>query len=91
MSFHLSHNWIHDLLRDIIATLEKGELKDLAEEMISFTDEHSFNLTTILDEEDMKEAGLFDPTPLNERYNSKQKYKADDRSKSGKKAERMTV
>lgn len=91
MNFHLSHNWIHDLLRDIIANLEKGELKDLAEEMISFSDKHSFNLTTILDEDDMKKSGLFDPTPLNERYNNKQKYTADDRSKSGKKAERMTV
>jgi len=60
VNFHLSANWNQDLLREIIGELENGELKDLVEEMIPFTHEHSFNLTsTILNDDDLKEAGLW--------------------------------
>jgi hypothetical protein len=42
------------LLRDIFANLENGELKDLVEEIVPFSKEFSHNLTTVLDDDDMK-------------------------------------
>jgi acyl-homoserine lactone acylase PvdQ len=54
INFHLSYNWSQDLLRDIFANLENGELKDLVEEIVPFSKEFSHNLTTVLDDEDMK-------------------------------------
>ena len=54
INFHLSYNWSQDLLRDIFANLENGELRDLVEEIVPFSKEFSHNLTTVLDDEDMK-------------------------------------
>lgn len=37
MNFHLSMNWSQDLLRDIYADLEEGELADMATELAPYT------------------------------------------------------
>jgi len=39
--------------------------------MVPFNAEHSHNLKTVLDEEDMKQAGLWSETTLMERYKNK--------------------
>ena len=72
MNFHLSYNWSQDLLRDIFENLEDGELKDMVEELVPFNQENSFNMKPVLDEEDMKQAGLWSDSTLMERYHKKQ-------------------
>ena len=71
MNFHLSYNWSQDLLREIFGDLEDGALKDLVEELVPFNAENSINLKTILDEDDMKQAGLYSEETLMSRYKSK--------------------
>lgn len=74
MNFDLSHNWSQDLLRDIIGKLENGALKDMVEKLIPFNAENSHELNTILDEDDMKQAGLWTEKTLMERYKTKEKF-----------------
>jgi len=54
INFHLSYNWSQDLLRGIFESLEDGELKDLVDEIVPFSQEFSHNLKPILDDDDMK-------------------------------------
>lgn len=61
-------------MRDIFANLEDGELKDLVEEIVPFSKEHSHNLKTVLDDDDMKSVGLYSEVPLMERYKKKEKF-----------------
>lgn len=70
INFHLSYNWSQDLLRDIYGSLEGGELKDLVEELVPFNLDNSYNLKSVLDDADMKQAGLYSEIGLMERYKS---------------------
>ena len=72
INFHLSYNWSQDLLRGIFESLEEGELKDLVDEIVPFSQEFSHNLKTILDDDDMKQQGLFSEKPLLLRYKNKE-------------------
>ena len=60
------------MLRDIFANLEDGELRDLVEEIVPFSKEFSHNLTTVLDDQDMKQAGLYSSKTLMDRYKDKE-------------------
>lgn len=78
INFNLSYNWSQDLLRYILGSeLEKvdAELRDLVEELVPFNMEHAHNLEgkTILSEQEVREAGLDDPSgaTLMERYKSR--------------------
>ena len=71
INFHLSYNWSQDLLRGIFESLEDGELKDLVDEIVPFSQEFSHNLKPILDDDDMKKHGLFSNEPLLDRYKKK--------------------
>ena len=71
INFHLSYNWSQDLLRGIFESLEDGELKDLVDEIVPFSQEFAHNLKPILDDDDMKKHGLFSNEPLLERYKKK--------------------
>ena len=59
------------MLRDVVEELEDGALKDMAEELVPFRGEHAWNLTSIMNEEEMKAEGLWSETGLQERYKSK--------------------
>lgn len=72
VNFHLSYNWSQDLLRDIFSSLEGGQLEDLVEELVPFNLEGSYNLVTILDEEDVIKEGLHADSSLTERYQTKE-------------------
>ena len=74
MNFHLSGNWNHDLLRDILGSLEKGELKDMVNEFSPFNAEFSHNLKSALDEDDMKSVGLWHKDTLLSRFKSKTQF-----------------
>ena len=54
INFHLSANWNLDLLRDILASLEDGELKDMVNELTPFGAEFTHGLQSALDDDDMK-------------------------------------
>ena len=43
----------------------------MMEELIPFNAEFSYNLQTILNDDDMKQAGLYSEIPLLDRYKSK--------------------
>lgn len=69
VNFHLSWNWSQDLLRDVFSKLELNP-----EEFVPFTKEHAHELVTILDDEDMRQIGLYDEKTLLERYKNKTPY-----------------
>lgn len=68
MNFHLSGNWNHDLLRDILGALEEGELKDMVNELLPFNAEFSHKLKSALDDDDMKSVNLWHKDTLLSRY-----------------------
>ena len=68
INFHLSYNWSQDLLRGIFENLEDGEIKDMVEQIVPFSSEFSHNLKPILDDDDMKQQGLYSEETLLERY-----------------------
>lgn len=75
MNFHLSMNWSQDLLREIYADLEDGELAELASELAPYTAEHMFTPDrSTLDDEDMKSAGLWSSETLLERHKQKKPF-----------------
>ena len=59
------------MLRDIFGSLEDGGLKSIIEEIVPFNSENSHKLVTILNEDEMKNAGLYSETPLMQRYKEK--------------------
>lgn len=73
MNFHLSHDWTADLLRDVLANLEDGALADMVEELLPFTSDQTRNLTTIINDEELKKTGLWTDKTLLERYRDGQK------------------
>ena len=68
VNFHLSFNWSQDLLRDIFGNLENGELEDLVEDLVPFNIDHSHDLLSVLNDDDMKAAGLWSDESLIEKY-----------------------
>lgn len=61
MNFHMTQNWSMDLVRHIIANLEDGDLRELVEEVVPFSSDFNYNLTTILNDKEMEELGLLHP------------------------------
>ena len=59
-------------MREIFSELEDGALKDMVEELVPFTAEFTYNQTTILNELEMKEEGLWHEEPLLDRYNKRE-------------------
>jgi len=59
------------MIRDVFNELEGGQLKDFAEEFAPFRAEHAQNLTSIMNDEEMKAEGLWTDVGLQERYKSK--------------------
>ena len=75
MNFHLSMNWSQDLLREIYADLEGGELAEMAAELAPYTAEHMFTPDrSTLDDEDMKSAGLWSAETLLARHKQKKPF-----------------
>jgi hypothetical protein len=54
-----------------MASLEDGDLKDIVDEIVPFSNEFSHNMVTILDDDDMKQQGLYSDETLMSRYKSK--------------------
>jgi acyl-homoserine lactone acylase PvdQ len=71
MNFHLSYNWNMDLVRDLVKDLDDGALASMVEELVTFSAEHAHNLSTSLNDEDMRRAGLWSEKTLLERYKTK--------------------
>jgi acyl-homoserine lactone acylase PvdQ len=67
---HLSFSWTTDYLRDLLSSLENGELRSIADELAPFRAEHTIDLMTILDDDDMKADGLYDEKTIMEKFNA---------------------
>jgi hypothetical protein len=67
---HLSFSWTTDYLRDLLSTLENGELRSIADELAPFRAEHTIDMMTILDDDDMKADGLYDEKTIMEKFNA---------------------
>ena len=66
---HLSFSWTTDYLRDLLSNLENGELRSIADELAPFRAEHTIDLMSILDDDDMKASGLYDEKTIMEKFN----------------------
>lgn len=65
LNFHLSWNWNQDLMREL---LSKMYLDDMIEDIFPFTAEGSFNMVTIIDDEDLVGTKFWSDETLTERY-----------------------
>ena len=76
LNFHLTSNWGQELLRDILS--EHLVDTDLIKDLIPFNSGTS-QTDSILDDADMKQAGLFLEEPLIKRFESQTEmdYRAD--------------
>ena len=59
MKFQMTQNWNSELLRDVIENLEDGQLKDMVDELVPFSNDAALNVTSIMNEEEMKAEGLW--------------------------------
>ena len=66
--FHISFSWTNDLLRDIFANLENGELRSIRDELVPFMESNTIDLMSILNDVDMKQGGLYDEETIMEKY-----------------------
>lgn len=55
----MTQNWNSELLRDVIENLEDGQLKDMVHELVPFSNDAALNVTSIMNEEEMKAEGLW--------------------------------
>lgn len=53
----------------MLSNLENGELRSIADELAPFRAEHTIDLMSILDDDDMKAAGLYDDKTIMEKFN----------------------
>ena len=66
-SFYLSWNWMHDLGREALRQ-KHPDLADLREEINPFLSEDMIDLTTIIDDDDLKAFGQYSEKTLIEKY-----------------------
>ena len=63
--FRAIGSWASELTREILT--EQG-LSDLVDEVLPFSMEHSYKVTTIIDDEDLRETKYWSNETLTERY-----------------------
>ena len=67
ISFHLTWNWVGDLTREALRQ-NHPDLELLLEEITPFTHEFFYSMAPVLDDDDLKRAGMFSEETLVERY-----------------------
>eukprot|EP00347_Sterkiella_histriomuscorum_P007762 403347656 len=68
LNFHLSWNWGQDLMRDM---LSQSGLEDMVEQIFPYTADYSYNMVTVIDEEDIKGTQFWSDETLSEKYHKK--------------------
>jgi len=58
----------HRLFKRPSSNLENGELRSIADELSPFRAEHTIDLMSILDDDDMKASGLYDEKTIMEKF-----------------------
>lgn len=67
ISFHLTWNWAADLQREALRQAHP-DLAALLEEIMPFTADHLVDAVSIVDDDDLKRAGMFSDEPLLKKY-----------------------